>query len=175
MGSALGVMKVAAARVGLTLEDYQARKDAGEKWCGGCRTWHGRAEFDVDRSRSDGLKSTCRMFVNSKRRANYVRAPRAVRGRRFVDARNGDKEQARRRVNYLVEAELLAPPNNVPCTDCGHVWAEGERRHEYDHHLGYAAEHHEHVEAVCTTCHHHRETARAGSICAHEKSPERVA
>lgn len=31
---------------------------------------------------------------------------------------------------------------------------------EYDHHLGYAAEHHEDVEAVCTTCHHAREVER---------------
>ncbi len=22
-------------------------------------------------------------------------------------------------------------PNSVPCEDCGHVWFEGERRHEY--------------------------------------------
>jgi hypothetical protein len=44
-------------------------------------------------------------------------------------------------------------PNDLPCTDCSHVWAPGERRHEYDHHLGYAAEHHLDVEPVCTTCH----------------------
>ncbi len=49
-----------------------------------------------------------------------------------------------------------------PCADCGHVWAEGERRHEYDHHNGYAAEHQLDVEAVCTVCHHAREKARAG-------------
>jgi hypothetical protein len=40
------------------------------------------------------------------------------------------------------------------------VWAPGERRHEYDHHLGYAAEHHGDVEAVCTVCHRARVDAR---------------
>ena len=38
----------------------------------------------------------------------------------------------------------------------------GDRRHEYDHHLGYASEHHEHVEPVCSACHHEREVVRNG-------------
>jgi hypothetical protein len=63
-------------------------------------------------------------------------------------------------VNYLVEARLIPHPNELPCVDCGHEWAPGQRRHEYDHHLGYAPEHHEHVEAVCTLCHHRREDER---------------
>jgi len=52
------------------------------------------------------------------------------------------------------------------CAQCGrlcgwcHAYATGERRHEYDHYLGYAPEHHEHVQAVCTTCHGAREVAR---------------
>lgn len=49
-------------------------------------------------------------------------------------------------------------PNTMPCNDCGHVWSEGERRHEYDHHLGYAAEHHYDVEVVCTMCHAQRDS-----------------
>lgn len=78
----------------------------------------------------------------------------------MVPARDGDGRQARRRVNYLVETGLLAAPNTVPCADCGHVWREGEKRHEFDHYLGYAAEHHETVEVVCSSCHHRRESER---------------
>lgn len=53
------------------------------------------------------------------------------------------------------------PTPTLPCVDCGHIRSNSEeRRHEYDHHLGYAAEHHEHVEPVCTTCHHRRENER---------------
>lgn len=55
---------------------------------------------------------------------------------------------------------LLPDPNSLPCVDCGHVYAEGERRHEYDHHLGYAAKHQLDVQAVCTTCHRKRERDR---------------
>lgn len=70
--------------------------------------------------------------------------------------RDGDRRQARQRINVEVREGRRPHPNTIPCADCGHVWVEGERRHEYDHHLGYAAAHHYHVEAVCTICHARR-------------------
>jgi hypothetical protein len=76
-------------------------------------------------------------------------------------ARDGDKVQARQRVNVEVRSGRRASPNAFPCVDCGHVWPDGERRHEYDHHLGYAAEHHGDVEPVCTKCHAQRDSERA--------------
>lgn len=48
--------------------------------------------------------------------------------------------------------------DDLACTDCGH--RGDDRRHEYDHYLGYAAEHHEDVESVCSPCHHRREKNR---------------
>jgi hypothetical protein len=150
----------AASRIGITLAEYDAKTAAGQKWCGGCKDWHPRGAFDADRSRSDGLKARCRAYVSRHSRAAYVPKGRPKPGRRYVPARDGDQKQARRRVNHLVDVGLLPPPNDVPCADCGHVWASCERRHEYDHHLGYAPEHHEDVEAVCTTCHHTREETR---------------
>lgn len=72
--------------------------------------------------------------------------------------RSGDKLQARQRINVEVRTGKRPHPNTLPCTDCGHTWAEGERRHEYDHHLGYGAEHHYDVEPVCTTCHAARDS-----------------
>lgn len=88
------------------------------------------------------------------------RKPRAAfaQDRSRVD---GDAKQARRRVNVLVRTGRLAHPNDSPCADCGHIWTAGERRHEYDHHRGYGAEHHLDVETVCTACHRVREQARA--------------
>jgi len=71
--------------------------------------------------------------------------------RRFVAARDGDKLQARRRVNYLVERGELPRPADLACSDCGHIAAEGEP-HGYDHFLGYAGQYHEIVEAVCARC-----------------------
>lgn len=66
-------------------------------------------------------------------------------------------------------------PNSLPCADCAHEWKTGERRHEYDHHRGYAAEHHYDVEPVCTLCHARRDNARAqqtACIHGHDLTPE---
>lgn len=68
-------------------------------------------------------------------------------------ARDGDHLQARQRVNVEVRTGRRAHPNTLPCAICGHVWSAGQRRHEYDHHKGYAAKHHLDVQPVCTTCH----------------------
>lgn len=70
--------------------------------------------------------------------------------------RDGDAEQARQRVNVEVRTGYRPSPNDIPCHDCGHVYSKGERRHEYDHYLGYSAEHHLDVQSVCTTCHSKR-------------------
>jgi hypothetical protein len=70
--------------------------------------------------------------------------------------RSGDRKQARQRINVEVRTKRRPHPNSLPCTDCGHVWRERERRHEYDHHQGYAADHHYDVEPVCTLCHRRR-------------------
>jgi hypothetical protein len=74
--------------------------------------------------------------------------------------RDGDKVQARQRINVEVRTGRRPRPNTIPCVDCGHVWKAGERRHEYDHHLGYKAEHHYDVQAVCTRCQRARSVKR---------------
>lgn len=74
--------------------------------------------------------------------------------------RDGDKKQARQRINVEVRTGRRPHPNTVACVDCGHVWKTGERRHEYDHHLGYSAAHHYDVEAVCTRCQRRRSMKR---------------
>ena len=79
-----------------------------------------------------------------------------------------DRVQARQRVNVEVRTGRRPHPNTLPCSDCGHVWKTGERRHEYDHHLGYAAKHHLDVQAVCTTCHATRDSSqKAQTHCKH--------
>ena len=155
MGSAIGVMKIAASRVGVTIEEYQARVNAGEKYCHACRGWHPRFEFPIDRSRGDGLSAVCRSARAKDHKDQYIPKPRQ-HGRRLVAAREGDKRQARRRINFLVEIGALSRPNDLPCVDCGHFWRDGEMRHEYDHYLGYAPEHHEDVRCVCASCHRRR-------------------
>ena len=158
-----GAQKINARRLGMTLQQYQQRVASGEKHCSNCQRWHKQSAFGSDRSRGDGLEMSCKESRNARSRAAYVPSYRVIpNGRSLVPARDGDKLQARRRVNYFVEAGLLPQPNELPCVDCGHEWRSGERRHEYDHHLGYAAKHHEHVEAVCSQCHHKREQVKRG-------------
>lgn len=133
---------------------YERKRARGLKWCTGCKAWHSEAEFGKDRSRYDGLAARCKQSKRELERDGYQPRPRPPKGRSFVPARDGDKLQARRRVNYFVESGLLPNPNDLACKDCGH--RGDDRRHEYDHHRGYAAKHHEHVEAVCSKCHHAR-------------------
>lgn len=80
--------------------------------------------------------------------------------------RDGDKVQARQRINVEVRTGRRAHPDSLPCVDCGHTG--NDRRHEYDHHFGYAAEHHYDVEPVCSKCHHARDDARVSQThCIH--------
>lgn len=72
--------------------------------------------------------------------------------------RSGDRKQARQRINVEVRSGRRPHPNTLACVDCGHLGSD--RRHEYDHHKGYDAEHHLDVVPVCTTCHAVRDSAR---------------
>lgn len=101
--------------------------------------------------------------------------PRGRSGPAPNPPRDGDAKQARQRVNVMVRNGLFPHPNTRPCAGCGHVWTEGERRHEYDHYRGYAAEHHHDVEVVCTSCHHDRDNRRSQQthcVHGHEFTPE---
>lgn len=52
----------AASRIGITLDQYDAKAAAGLKWCTSCKSWHPRASFTKDRTRWDGLKATCAAY-----------------------------------------------------------------------------------------------------------------
>ncbi len=149
-----GALKIAAQRIGTSLRAYKGRVSRGEKWCTLCKKWHRRSMFAKDSTRYDGLVSSCRKSKSADYKRRYVPSdrPPPTPGRSFVPARDGDKLQARRRVNFFVESGLIPHPNDVPCEHCGHTY-DGKRRHEYHHHLGYDAEHHEDVIVVCTLCH----------------------
>lgn len=132
------------------------------KWCTACKSGHARAAFGKDPTRSDGLATRCLASrrVTNRKQPGYRKG--TFRHGWLAPARDGDQKQARRRINYLVEQHRIPHPNAVPCTDCAHIWEPGERRHEYDHHLGYSPEHQLDVESVCSSCHHTRERARNG-------------
>ena len=136
-----------------------------EKACSRCGERKPVTGFARDRSRPDGYTYWCTSCRNARNREKYERKSFPGPFGPPPDApRDGDVRQARKRVNQLVLSGRIPAPNTIPCADCGHVWRPGERRHEYDHHLGYAAEHHQSVESVCTTCHHERERQRREAI-----------
>ena len=150
-----GAIKVAAKKAGISVAEYTLLKDQGLHRCTTCKQWKPSSLFNNDASRHNGLVPSCRDCQRMRSRSKYVISERTIqKGRRFVEARSGDRLQARRRVNYLVEQGLLANPNTLPCYDCNHIG--NEKRHEYDHYMGYGQEHQECVQVVCVSCHKKR-------------------
>jgi hypothetical protein len=161
MGSARGALLAAAIRLGIEPVEYAHRTVTGEKWCTGCKAWHDIDVFGPDPGRPDGRAALCPAARRQRYQRTYVRAGHpGPFGPAPAPARDGDKDQARHRVNVLVRTGRLPHPNRLPCVDCDHVWAAGERRHEYDHYAGYGADAHLKVEPVCSRCHHRREDLR---------------
>lgn len=155
-GTREGSLRSAAIKAGVSFEVYVEKVRSGLKWCTLCRAWHSREVFGSDKSRYDGLSSSCLVGKQKEQRAGYVPHPvkfvnppappssilgpvkvelveeargRIVfRGRRFVPVRDGDRRQSVGRVNYFVEIGILPHPSILPCVDCGHVVREGEPR-----------------------------------------------
>ena len=156
-----GAIEIAAKKIGVSVHDYKAKIRARQKWCFRGRHWAPISLFCKDKTRYDGLAAACSTCRNAKSREVYKPKPKLPKGRSIVPARDGDRLQARRRINYFVEAGIIPNPNSLPCVDCGHIGKD--RRHEYDHYLGYAAEHHEHVQPTCSRCHAAREKVIRGN------------
>lgn len=158
-----GAIKTFCKLQKIDLSTYYSKTNNGLKWCVGCKDWHNIQNFGKDKSRYDGLSSTCLKYRRLTYNNNYIKKTTRKKGYRIAKVRDGDKKQARHRVNHLVEIGLLPNPNKLPCSDCDHIYKKGGKRHEYDHYLGYSGQHHEVVEVVCSTCHHKRERGRNGN------------
>lgn len=131
------------------------------KRCSKCEQEKPRSAFQKDSSRADGLMYWCSDCRNARSRALYAPRPRKPRGW-LTPTRDGDKLQARRRINYLVEQGRIPHPDDLPCMDCADEVFVNHYRHEYDHARGYDGENQLYVEPVCSRCHHAREEARRG-------------
>jgi len=51
---------IPAQRLGLAVDDYVARRAAGEKWCWRCASWQPLGAWGRNRTTADGLGSMCR-------------------------------------------------------------------------------------------------------------------
>lgn len=157
----IGAQKTAAYKIGIPVEQYLQQIQSGLKWCSICRNFKPLHLFNNDADKIDGKNYCCKDCGRKKDRARYKPIPREQWKPRGFDVhppRDGDKQQARNRVNREVRKGKLPHAQTVPCTDCGHIGSD--RLHEYDHHLGYAAINHLAVECVCVPCHNKREQQR---------------
>ena len=151
-----GAIKIAAKRMGISIEQWKFNVQSGLLWCTGCKAWHKKDKFAYDKSRWSGHAQSCRLYkkIETKKRYKPISPEKRKRMGPLPHAeRKGDKKQARHRVNVLVRTGKIPPPNELACSNCGHIHKDGERRHEYDHYEGYAVGKHLVVVALCTTCH----------------------
>lgn len=144
----------AAKMLGISVEEYESRRRAGEKACFDCGEWKKPEDFNRDSSRIDGRNARCRPCQRKATNASYVKTGPRKKGRKLVTPRDGDKKQARGRVHSLIAAGLLPRASTQPCSDCGKP--QEKHRHEYHHHLGYEAKNHENVVVLCAKCHHRK-------------------
>lgn len=100
MGSKAGVIKVAAARLGLSLEEYTANIEAGLKWCHSCKSWQPRSCFNVDRHRGDGLHAKCQSCIRVKERKSTKGRVSTFKGRTHT-------EEARRKIGEAHKGKRL--------------------------------------------------------------------
>lgn len=80
-GTRCGAMKAHAKKLGLTLAEYMAHLDAGERHCNRCGQWKPIDAFDRDRSRSDSVDRKCK---TCRRRPRKTDNPTASDRRRMA-------------------------------------------------------------------------------------------
>jgi len=67
------IRRRAAGQTGVTVEEYEARRACGERYCGGCRKWLPLAEFMPNRAGRDGRTGRCRACHNRAKRDVHAR------------------------------------------------------------------------------------------------------
>lgn len=162
-GRQLGAFKRGAKLAGISFQEYIFRLDSGLKRCIRCREWISLDKFCEDNTRWDGWAAKCADCNNRLNRDRYIPIPfHAVKipGPTRQPSRDDDKIQARSRVNKDVVCGLRPDPNALHCVLCGHKGTD--RRHEYHHYMGYAAQHHFEVFPLCSKCHHDQPDSAKG-------------
>lgn len=133
MGSILGVQKVAAGKLGLSLEEYQAQLASGLKWCSKGKHWASETTFHKDTSRGSGLKTSCQSCI-------YQTVSSTTPTVKSL------KAKAAKAVSNAIKEGTLPVVTTLLC-ECG-----ATARH-YHHDNGYEVEHQLDVEPLCIPCH----------------------
>lgn len=112
-----GALKIAAGKTGCSVNEYLHFRSSGKKFCMLCRVWLPIEEFHKDSSRYDGLSPSCVTCRLQWQRRRHIKKP--VEGRRYGPlpnlARDGDKQQARKRVQALRRNGRLPNPQDIAC------------------------------------------------------------
>ncbi|MBL8867146.1 MAG: hypothetical protein JNK93_16445 [Planctomycetia bacterium] len=153
-GRRLGAFKAAAAKIGVTFDEYVSRIERGEKFCIDCREWRDRGLYCSDSTRWDGLSAKCIECQQARYDEGYECEDATDMARKgpVRSVPSNDKETARSMVNHEVAVGKRPNPNHLFCVKCGHKGSD--KRHEYHHHMGYSSEHVFDVVPLCSTCHH---------------------
>jgi len=146
------------------------------KVCLGCGIEKPLEEFQRAARARDGRRPRCKVCQRDDDLLRKSGQRELWQGGRKPHAgRDGDRVQARRRIQYLVRRGVIPSASELPCTDCGHVWLPGEPRHSYDHARGYGPGHHDDAEPVCSTCQGDRTRRRGEGRGMRRRNPGRRA
>lgn len=69
-------VRAASKRMNITAEQYQARLDAGEKYCSMCREWHPIDAFEMDATMMDGRRRICLLEYRRAHRKTKCAVPK---------------------------------------------------------------------------------------------------
>lgn len=137
MGSKLGVLKVAAKRIGVEFDEYMSNLENGLKWCHRCKIWKSKFRFGSDVTRGDGLDAVCLECRHIKvRKQRKIATPSAK-----------VQSQASSAVSYEIKKGRMVEVTDLVCCDCG------KDAEHYHHHLGYDRNHWLDVVPLCCQCH----------------------
>jgi hypothetical protein len=75
-GRQLGAYKSAAKKVGCSLEEWFVHRAEGRRRCFRCHNWKRMEAFSIDRSRSDGRASSCKLCTSAAATASHYSTTR---------------------------------------------------------------------------------------------------
>lgn len=67
----LGGQKIAAGKIGISIEEYQQNLKAGLKWCFGCQSWLKLNRFNQSKNARDGKDNRCKICRRAFDRRRY--------------------------------------------------------------------------------------------------------
>ncbi|MEG4533015.1 hypothetical protein [Microcoleus sp. D2_18a_D3] len=71
----IGGQKIAAGKIGISVEEYQQNLKFGLKWCFSCKTWLKVSLFNQSKNARDGKDNRCKICRRAFDRRRYQPIP----------------------------------------------------------------------------------------------------